>query len=516
MFPSQLYACALGGVIVYLLISRITRSWAQRQQWPLVMVRLSKYLYRKVIFVSLRHVVYPQVFRTRSRYWVLLQSIYWAGTLTCNFIKTHSLLSIAARAGNLAVLNFIPLVLAGRLSLAADLLGLPIRSYVGMHGTFGVMTCVQTALHVIISIQNRGWSPEQPIQFYGLLALSAFALSITLLVVRRCLYEVFIKMHYILALVALVAIWRHVRLQKVFAQLYMVVGSGILIATTLLHWVLLVIRNIAAGRFGSRAQVSRGGDSAQVVIPVNRPFSVYAGMTVYIWMPGVSLLSMFCSHPFTVTWWEVNKQGKATSISLLAQKRDTFTQKLINHQAKEFLTWIDGPYGEPINLSSYDNILLVASGIGITSQISYIRELLDHHPKHIFVAWELDDKSNLDWVYQWMDQLLLVDQNSYILRFGLYLPKSSDVSEHPEPWNSKHDRIWKLSGEIDPWKVVSTDFWGGTGSSLVTVSANKRIRKGITEVIQNSMTHVVDLLELPFQPGTPTIHRKQRISSERV
>jgi hypothetical protein len=55
-----------------------------------------------------------------------------------------------------------------------------------------------------------------------------------------------------------------------------------------------------------------------------------------------------------------------------------------------------------------------------------------------------------------------------ILRFGLYLPTPSNNSEQPEPWNSKHDRIWKLSGEIDSWKVVSTDFWRQSGSSLVT------------------------------------------------
>ncbi|KAG2005323.1 hypothetical protein GB937_008866 [Aspergillus fischeri] len=255
-------------------------------------------------------------------------------------------------------------------------------------------------------------------------------------------------------------------------------------------------------------------------------------MTVYIWMPGVSPFSMFYSHPFTVTWWELNEQGKATSISILVQKKDGFTRSLMDHPGKEFLTWIDGPYGERIDLSLYNNVLLVASGMGITAQISYIRELLNQRPKRIFVAWELDDESNLDWVCQWMDQLLLQDKESYvhlapsylnpcangnqILRFGLYLPSHSKSPEHPEPWNSKHDRIWKLSGEIDPWKVVSTDFWRQSGTSLVTVSANKRIRKGITEVIQTKMEHVVDLLELPFQPENPQNHRQQKMITERV
>jgi hypothetical protein len=169
MNPSQIYACALGGIIAYLVICRFVRYCARQQQWLRVLVRPGRYLYRKVIFYLLRHVVFPQVFRTRSRLWVLLQCIYWAGTLTCNFLVTHGLRSIAARSGNLAVINFVPLVLAGRLSLAADLLGLPIQSYIRMHGTFGTMVCVQTVMHVATSMRNRDWAPQSPVQFYGLL-----------------------------------------------------------------------------------------------------------------------------------------------------------------------------------------------------------------------------------------------------------------------------------------------------------------------------------------------------------
>lgn len=48
------------------------------------------------------------------------------------------------------------------------------------------------------------------------------------------------------------------------------------------------------------------------------------------------------------------------------------------------------------------------------------------------------------------------------------MPCSSDTAGIGQPWNSKHDRIWKLSGDIDPWKVVSTEFWRQDGSALVT------------------------------------------------
>ncbi|GKZ28045.1 hypothetical protein AbraCBS73388_009493, partial [Aspergillus brasiliensis] len=114
---------------------------------------------------------------------------------------------------------------------------------------------------------------------------------------------------------------------------------------------------------------------------------------------------------------------------------------------------------------------MVASGDGIVAQIPYIRELLDlalDTDRTIFVAWEVDDTAQLDWVYPWMDKLLAKDKGNYILRFGLYMPGGSENNIPPQPWNSRHERIWKLHGCINPWKVVSHDFWKGKGTGLVT------------------------------------------------
>lgn len=163
---------------------------------------------------------------------------------------------------------------------------------------------------------------------------------------------------------------------------------------------MLLSRNVSLERIGSRARVFRSRDlqTAQVVISVTRPFVVRAGMTVYVWMP-VSLWSAFQSHPFAIVWWENNGDGKATSITLLVQKRSGFTRRLLHHQNTAFIAWVDGPYGIPMDLKPYNRILMVATGIGIAAQISYIKELLEINMRHsvigrnIFVVWEVDDDS---------------------------------------------------------------------------------------------------------------------------
>jgi predicted ferric reductase len=118
-------------------------------------------------------------------------------------------------------------------------------------------------------------------------------------------------------------------------------------------------------------------------------------MVLYIWLPGVSAFSTFQSHPFSIAWWENNSDGKATSVILLVRKQNGFSKRLIEHQSESFLTWIDGPYGVSQKLDHYNRALLVATGIGIAAQLSYIRCMVETNiqrgkRRDIYVAWEVD------------------------------------------------------------------------------------------------------------------------------
>lgn len=160
---------------------------------------------------------------------------------------------------------------------------------------------------------------------------------------------------------------------------------------------MLLFRNINHSKFGSRSQVNRveNRKAARLIIPVNRPFTVKPGMVLYLWAPGVSLFSIFQTHPFYIGWWDNNSNGKATSITLLVGKQNGFTRRLIEHPAESFLTWIEGPYGTTQNIDQYNRALLVATGIGIAAQLSYIRCLVETNirgnvHRDIYVAWEVD------------------------------------------------------------------------------------------------------------------------------
>lgn len=56
------------------------------------------------------------------------------------------------------------------------------------------------------------------------------------------------------------------------------------------------------------------------------------------------------------------------------------------------MAWNNGPYGRSYDIAQYDNVLMVASAVGIIAQTPYPRQRLDLSIKHIFVAWEVTDK----------------------------------------------------------------------------------------------------------------------------
>lgn len=69
---------------------------------------------------------------------------------------------------------------------------------------------------------------------------------------------------------------------------------------------------------------------------------------------------------------------------------------LSRHAGGSLLVWLEGPYGQDIQFETYEQVLLVATGISIAAHLSYLRLLVEtslqgKRSKDIFVAWEIQD-----------------------------------------------------------------------------------------------------------------------------
>jgi hypothetical protein len=94
---------------------------------------------------------------------------HYTTSIVCNIVAVGSLPAASSRAANLAVVNFVLLLLGARIELVTDLLGLSRRSCLHMHGTVGVMTYLQSVVHILICTQLQKFSLHDPLQFYGFL-----------------------------------------------------------------------------------------------------------------------------------------------------------------------------------------------------------------------------------------------------------------------------------------------------------------------------------------------------------
>lgn len=229
------------------------------------------------------------------------------------------------------------------------------------------------------------------------------SLLIVLPLARRHYYEIFLKSHYALAICAVISLWRHLDVKKAFERLYLLVAVSILAASTLARIIYTIFRNVSQGRPWGKARILLRSDAAQVFIYLARPWKVRAGQYIQLWLPGVSFWSFAQTHPFMITWWHDDVDGKAASICLLLKAQTGLTQKLYQRTGcdESFTAWVDGPYGTAHEVGDYGSVLMFATGIGIAAQIPYIKELLKGYrdctvrTRNISLKWQYCKESRV-------------------------------------------------------------------------------------------------------------------------
>ena len=220
-------------------------------------------------------------------------------------------------------------------------------------------------------------------------------------IVRRFFYEIFARSHFILAYVALVAIWLHVPPGSVTTtpRLYLLIAACLQAAVSALHFGQMIYRNTPL----NEAVIESHVDAVTICVKVSRPWKYRAGQYIRLCMPGASLTSLIQLHPFMISGWYREKENDKVvdKVVLLAQERRGFTANLHHIKNCKRKAIIDGPYGNELHLESYDTVLLFATGIGIAAQLPYVKQLLDGYQKsevktpRVALFWEIESESKL-------------------------------------------------------------------------------------------------------------------------
>ncbi|KIJ53374.1 hypothetical protein M422DRAFT_202279 [Sphaerobolus stellatus SS14] len=237
--------------------------------------------------------------------------------------------------------------------------------------------------------------------------------------IRRVMYEVFYYSHTILAVIALFAAYFHMQQARP--------GLGVYVWPALFIWGLdralrlcrMIFFNIPFLHRNISPSKLEILSSDAVRLTVSRRFiSWHPGQSMFITLPDISSLPIE-SHPFTISSVDSKIGGNIGEKELvfIIRARDGFTARLRDvardHSGKSVNVILDGPYGAPPNLASFETVILIAGGTGVTYTLPLFTDLVKRARENkavcrrIVFIWSIRVLAQMRWVSSTLVQALL-------------------------------------------------------------------------------------------------------------
>ncbi|KAK8038371.1 cell surface metalloreductase [Apiospora phragmitis] len=416
-----------------------------------------------------------------------------------------------------------PVLLGLNLSFLADRLGITLKACHKVHSTFGLVSFGHLLLHVVVIVAERGsfsWHVTQELfAMIGTLSLSLLV-CLSISPFRRRFYEVFIRTHQILALALVLGLWQHLGSFSAFRWLLIYIYCGVFFGLHLLQAGLVLYRNVVWGKPLPRAVITQHNGAIRIQLRVSRSVKVDAGQYIGLWIPAVSLGSLFQVHPFMVTSWAEIEQD---SLELFVQPRRGITSKLLRGAtldaggASSRIALFSGPHGQGLPVWDFETVLLVATGFGIAAMLPYLRKLIR--------GYNLSKGQLVSAAGDLLNDALSDDTlgDGYILCISIYHASGSQTQEY-----GKHARATLLPG-VPQWEeILQSEIQGDflmpeierilhgkadddffrrlqkfereKGRVLVIVSAKCEVRDELRCLVRQYILDRVQLQELDYQP----------------
>jgi hypothetical protein len=220
-------------------------------------------------------------------------------------------------------------------------------------------------------------------------------------VFRKPSYEFFLRTHQVLAFACAYALWRHLRSKSLIVRICLYTSTGTFGLTSLLQVCSILYRNVSFQRGFPRARVTKMSSGIKVTIMVPSRLQIKPGQYINLWIPSISFWSFLQSHPFVVASCA---DGEQTTLELLIGPQKGLTSKYLRNSinisgsasADLRLALFSGPHGLSAPLADFETVLLVASGLGIATQLPYLRHLIRGYndfqvrTRRIHLVWQLD------------------------------------------------------------------------------------------------------------------------------
>lgn len=417
------YTIAYAAAFTFLLCWRLSQSLTTK-----VRERIFSVISKWIVFTVL--IPRPNGSSDVTVFSAALISIVLAGNALASLIALQDHNDFSSRLGRLSSINMVFLYLGGRTNIVVDKsFRLSHTEYWLLHRWLGRIAAAEgiihgalefahsqsfpSALQISVSFDIRTTGEDIMANSNQLLASSSLMTLLSIIYIRRAIYEIFLQTHLALSIAMLTLVWLHIHQLDAFLLSCFTVAASLFTVQKVL-WVILAMRRNYGLSSISRMTVNRFPRSdlhqpiVQVRIDVKKPWTAKPGQYIYLTLPRLRSLGLGIleSHPFMVAWVIEDEQTRVQTIVLLVKVRHGFTQKMqfTNPLGSKL---IDGPYGgNEVNiLAKYDTVLLMSSGIGIAAHLEAARYLLLAHNKQtarirrLTILWKLEARGEYTVIY---------------------------------------------------------------------------------------------------------------------
>ncbi|KAI3322905.1 hypothetical protein HD806DRAFT_544961 [Xylariaceae sp. AK1471] len=346
---TQWYALALGAGIAVLTLRRL-------------LIVFNSFITPRMRVFLLKHIFYPLLVQGRSwlsmtRFHAVLVSLYASANITVLFLFLRDATETQHRSAVLAVANLSPLFFVGHTNTLSDWLGLSTAVHLLGHRTIGVVAIFHAFVHTAIALKMQ--LHFSYVTYSGLVAAGAL-LCILIISLVRLRIRVNHWVHELLGLTVLGGLlWHFVLLSSPS-----LVTKTAVVAAPAFCLLSAILRICKVLLFRSTVRVTEiyfdDTKAANFIVSTKKPMDIPPGKYFYVFMAGSSRLR-FHSYPLMAIPSSLATLQEDSEVMFCATNPPSSIRGLKVRQK----LWLDGPYGPDLHLETYENLVLVAQGIGI-------------------------------------------------------------------------------------------------------------------------------------------------------
>eukprot|EP00049_Salpingoeca_infusionum_P012178 m.220570 g.220570 ORF g.220570 m.220570 type:complete len:452 (+) comp15117_c0_seq1:506-1861(+) len=275
--------------------------------------------------------------------------------------------------------------------------------------------------------EEGNWNPFQDDEFTtgSLSVIAMLVLTLTSLpIIRRRLFEVFMKFHWIAFPAAVILAIIHVG-----GEAFAIYGGGALFAIDLILRFVFVMVNSPNAKVNLKAL-----PSGVAMVEFERKFVFEAGQYAFLFIPAVAWTEL---HPFSITSGNMDQ-----TVRFYIKNEGNWTEKLIN-MAKDgasvtvFADPAIGKIGLDWKGSRYHSFVFFAGGIGVTPMLSIARDLAEDKRNgrdiEIFFHWAVRD---IQLFYDILshEKEFAAQVQAGLINFTLHFTAKGESTSKPKDW----------------------------------------------------------------------------------